>query len=131
MPDDLLSTLVLTVAGVVGRALLYRQYSGRGSETPADGPIVLRGRGGETTRPFALAAGRYKLAYAFPDGVLTSVALLDTATGDSDTLLVAQGSGATSFEIGVPARYALHVAPADDSAAWSLTLSPLGLPSRR
>jgi len=132
MPDDLLSTLVLTVLGVVGLALLYRQYAGRDTSPSAEKqPLSLRGHGAETTRPFALVAGRYKLAYAFPAGVLTSVTLLDTHNGDSEILTITRGSGVTAFEIGAPGRYALRVEPTDDGAAWELMLSPLGLPSRR
>lgn len=130
MPDDLLSTLALTVFGVVGLALLYRQFAGRDNLPPDETqPLRLRGRGSETTRALRLESGQYNLTYAFPDDVLISVTQLNLRDGDRETLTITRGSGAITFEVPAAGSYALRVEPADESAAWQMTISPLGLPS--
>jgi hypothetical protein len=129
MPDDLLTTLLLLVFGVVGLALLYQRFNANHAE-PNDAPLRLSGHGTETTRAFPLGAGRYRFNYIFSSESLSAVTLLETATGDRDLLGMLGGSGETSFTLTAPGRFALHVKAAH-ATRWTLTITPLNLPSQR
>lgn len=129
MPDALLATLSLTVFGVVGLALLHRRAQ-PSPDTTLSQPIHLHGCGSETTRPFRLAAGDYKLTCTLPNDVFAVVSLLDLQTGDEEPLFVGRECGAVGFLVAA-GRYAVRVEPARVDAGWELMLSPLGLPSSR
>lgn len=130
MPDDLLPTLLLTAFGIVGLALLYRRYATPSTTPSDDAPLRLSGQGTETTRAVDFSTGRYRLHYKFPPDTPTAVTLLDTTTGDRDLLGLLRGSGETSFTTAAPGRFALHVEAAH-ATRWTLTITPLGLPSQR
>lgn len=102
-----------------------------GPQTEPDDSIYYEGVGAETTRPFRLRAGRYKLAYAFPESALVKVDLLHTASGERETLALKSGTGASEFEVAESGRCRLVIEPADADAEWEVEITPLMLPSRR
>ena len=91
-------------------------------------PITLKGKGNHATKPLPMEAGAYKLEYIFPDDVLVKVDLW--LNGDSETIVVKRGTGTASFNIDVTARYVFEIAPADEAAAWEITVTRRGLPSK-
>jgi YD repeat-containing protein len=90
-------------------------------------PIHLEGQGSHMTNLVHLHAGTYKLQYRFPPDVLVKVDLW--RDGDSETLVLKRGAGESAFTVAADGRCTLDIAPADDSAPWTLDITRLGLPS--
>jgi hypothetical protein len=134
-------SVLLVVLVILAPILLMAAYKYRreweqtrqlyGPQAEPDDGIYYEGIGEETTRPFRLRAGRYKLSYRFSENSPVKVDLLRTADGDRETLVLRSGEGAASFEMAEGARCRLVVEPGEPDAEWEVEISRLMLPSRR
>ena len=92
--------------------------------------IRFRGKGAQTTKPFDLEPGTYKLSYQFPESVLVKVDLISSFDGDSETILVKSGVSSKAFNVQIGGRYFFRVEPTEDNAHWEIECQRLSLPSR-
>ncbi len=110
------------------------RYNARGElvaieEVLPQKPVRLRGQGNHMTEPVHLETGTYKVDYRFPDDVLVKVDLWQGV--DSEMILLKRGSGVVSFAVESEGRFIFEIAPADETAAWEMDITRLGLPSPR
>jgi hypothetical protein len=91
-------------------------------------PIRFQGVGAQTTRPFRLESGDYKVRYRFPEGVMVKVELLSADGVSEETLVLKAGAGEAAFSADA-GRYLLDIDPQDEDVAWKLEITRLGLPS--
>lgn len=141
--DPLLSVLVLVIIGtalgwvaalVMGRRQFERDKRSvmrdRFGGVTAIGErirgeaVTLEGRGTQTSKTVELDAGMHRAEYQFPDDVLIHVRLVDTDTGDDETLFIKSGGGVAAFHVEEYGRFQLVVEPADERARWRLTIQP-------
>ena len=86
-----------------------------------DAPVQFEGTGTWSSKPVALAAGSYRIAYRFPVDVLVRVGLVSSLDGEDVTLLIKSGSGVEGFDL-EGAAYIVQVQPADERAHWRIDL---------
>ncbi len=98
-------------------------------EREHNAPLQFKGVGAQSTRPFKLEAGDYKIRYRFPEGVLVKVELLGAEDGDGEIIVLKSGRGEAGFTVISAGRYLLDIEPPDDDADWKLEINRLGLPS--
>lgn len=130
MQGDFGFVLAIGVGLVLALIFMWMSRAGLGVERSfkrRDAPICFKNQGTHLTNAVNLSTGAYKVLYTFD--TITKVDLIELSTGDHETLLIKSGSGSMSFTIEQQGRYAFEVDPQDDSAAWIIEISPLGLPS--
>jgi hypothetical protein len=116
--------LVFTVMLIRGRFRLSDDRKlKRGGE-----PITFENRGTQVMPPVQLLPGAYQVTYTFES--VTRVDVIDTSSGERETLLIKSGTGSVVFSVEHEGRYTFEVEPQDEAVSWRMAVSPLGLPSR-
>jgi len=93
------------------------------------GSISFAGDTDFVSQNFEIAAGKYKLVYAFPEQVSVKVEFFSVDGTDHEIIAIKSGEGEVSFSVQSSGRYFCKVAPSKDDD-WEIEIIRLGLPSR-
>lgn len=94
-------------------------------------PLYFAGHGTGNVEAESLIESTYRIDYQFSGDGLVKIELIETASGNSDTILLKSGSGTAGFRVQHAGHHRLHIAPLQEDTSWELSIQPVGQASVR